>query len=107
MPRKSTRTTKPAKTARSAAPKKAFLFFNCDEEKSQTSMNVLYNQDVYKDTIASRKALWKKVEEELEAGRVHIADENVEAAKQAVLKGDPVEAGQFLQFGTILAFDCH
>lgn len=104
MPRKTTRSTK---TTRPVAPKKAFLFFNCDEEKSQTSMNVLYNQDVYKDTIASRKALWKKVEDELASGRVHIADENLEAAKQAVLKGDPVEAGQFLKFGTILAFDCH
>ncbi|MCI6158068.1 MAG: hypothetical protein SOV43_02570 [Selenomonadaceae bacterium] len=104
MPRKSTKTTK---TVRHTAPKKAFLFFNCDAEKSQNSMNVLYNQDVYKDTIASRKALWSKVEDEIAAGRVNVAEENLAAAKEAVLKGDPVEAGQFLEYGTILAFACH
>ena len=72
MPTK-TSAAKSAKTTRSAAAKKAYIFFNCDEEKSEKSMNVFYNHAVYKDTVASRKALWKKVESEIEAGKVSLA----------------------------------
>ena len=37
--------------------KKAFVFFNCDEEKSQTSMNVFYNSTFYSETKKARKEL--------------------------------------------------
>ena len=32
--------------------KRAFIFFNCDENKSEQSMNIFYNHIVYKDTQA-------------------------------------------------------
>ena len=37
--------------------KRAFIFFNCDANKSEQSMNIFYNNIVYKDTQASRKLL--------------------------------------------------
>ena len=37
--------------------KNAFIFFNCDEEKSQKSMNVFYNKEIFRDLKVSRKAL--------------------------------------------------
>lgn len=79
---------------------KAFMFFNCDEDKSTESMNATYNNEVFKDTKASRKALWAKVAEEAAEGRVQLEDEK--AAKEAVTAGDPTEAGKFLRYGTVV-----
>ena len=36
-----------------AKPGKAFIFFNCDADKSEASMNIFYNHAVYKDTKSS------------------------------------------------------
>jgi len=105
MPTK-TSAAKSAKTTRSAAAKKAYIFFNCDEEKSEKSMNVFYNHAVYKDTVASRKALWKKVESEIEAGKVSLAADQADAAKECVLKGDPTNAAQYLTYASIVEVDC-
>ena len=76
-------------------PAKAYLFFNCDEEKSEESMNVFYNKEAFRDTKTARKALWTKIQTE------------VEAAKEAVMTGDPCEASQYLHFGNIVAIDLH
>ena len=86
---------------------KAFVFFNCDAEKSEASMNIFYNRAVYKDTKTSRKNLWKKIREEYGAERIQIASENLPVVEKAILEGDPVEAGNFIQFGAIRAFDCY
>ncbi len=86
---------------------KAFIFFNCDADKSEASMNVFYNRVVYKDTKTSRKNLWKKVKEEYGAERIQIAAENLQAVELAIIEGDPVEASNFIQFGAIRAFECY
>ena len=104
MPRKAASTTKrtAAKTTAKTTVKKdakVYVFFNCDEEKSETSMNIFYNNEVFKDTVASRKALWAKVESEVAAGKVQIDDEA--ATKEAVLKGDPCNATQHLRYGAV------
>ncbi|WP_294156677.1 hypothetical protein [uncultured Selenomonas sp.] len=108
MPRKAATTTKKtttkttAKTAAKTTVKKeakAYVFFNCDEEKSDKSMNIDYNNEVFKDTVASRKALWAKIASEVEAGKVQVADEA--AAKDAVLKGNPCDATQQLHYGAV------
>ena len=93
MPRKAATTTKKtttkttAKTAAKTTVKKeakAYVFFNCDEEKSDKSMNIDYNNEVFKDTVASRKALWAKI-----------------ASEVAVLKGNPCDATQQLHYGAV------
>lgn len=86
-------------------PAKAYLFFNCDEEKSEESMNVFYNKEAFRDTKTARKALWTKIQTEVEADRVDVAD--TKAAKEAVMTGDPCEASQYLHFGNIVAIDLH
>ena len=85
---------------------KVFIFFNCDGDKSEASMNIFYNRAVYKDTKTSRKNLWKKVKEEYGAERIQIATENLKAVELAITEGDPVSASDFIQFGAIRDFDC-
>ncbi len=89
------------------ATKKVYVFFNCDEEKSRASMNIFYNNEVFKDTKVSRKSLWEKVLAEMEAGRLQIEQANVQKAQEAVLNGDPCEASQYLRYGKIDALICH
>ena len=90
-----------------AKPGKVFIFFNCDADKSEASMNIFYNRTVYKDTKTSRKNLWKKVKEEYGAERIQIAAENLPNVEVAITEGDPVEASNFIQFGAIRAFECY
>lgn len=90
-----------------ASAKKVYVFFNCDEEKSETSMNIFYNKEVFKDTKTSKKLLWNKVLEEVKEGRVQIADENLKAAQEAVTNGDPCDASQYLHYGEIVELLCH
>ena len=90
-----------------AKPGKAFIFFNCDADKSEASMNIFYNHAVYKDTKSSRKNLWKRVKEEYGAERIQIATDDLPVVEQTIIEGDPVEAGNFIQFGAIRAFDCY
>ena len=90
-----------------AKSSKVFVFFNCDADKSEASMNIFYNRTVYKDTKTSRKNLWKKIREEYGAERIQISAENLPGVEKTILEGDPVEAGNFMQFGAICAFDCY
>ena len=84
--------------------KKAFVFFNCDEEKSQTSMNVFYNSTFYSETKKARKELLAKVEEELKEGRIQIAEENKAKVDAAIMEGEPENASQYITYGAITAF---
>ena len=90
-----------------AKPGKVFIFFNCDADKSEASMNLFYNRLVYKDTKTSRKNLWKKIREEYDADRIQIATDDLQDVERAITEGDPVEAGNFIRFGAIRAFDCY
>ena len=99
--KKATATTaKVAKKATVAETQKyVYAFFNCNENKDATSMNVRYNNEVFMDTEDGRKSLWKKVESEAKAGRVNIADSK--AVKNDILKGEPTDASTKLQYGDI------
>ncbi len=88
-------------------PGKAFIFFNCDADKSQASMNIFYNREVFKDTKTSRKNLWKRVKEEYGAERVQIATDDLNTVEMEITEGDPVAASKYIQFGAIRAFDCY
>lgn len=90
-----------------AKPGKVFVFFNCDADKSEASMNIFYNSAVYKDTKTSRKNLWKKVQEEHGAERIQIAADKLADVELAITEGDPVSAGDFIQFGAIRVLDCY
>mgnify|MGYP000888206911 CR=1 FL=1 len=60
----------PSRTRR--ASNVAYIFFNCDAEKSRESMNIFYNHEIYRDTQASRKALWQKIKAEQDGKDVTI-----------------------------------
>ena len=85
----------------------AYVFFNCDAEKSHGSMNIFYNHEIYRDTQASRKALWQKVKEEQAASRIEIAEDDLTSVRTAILESDPAEASRYIRFGSIETFVCH
>ena len=89
------------KTTAKAPAKKtyAYVFFNCDDGKNQTSMNIRYNNEIFADKATSRKALLEKVLSEVKAGRVNLADKDL--VSEAILKGEPQEASKYMQYGTI------
>ena len=85
--------------------KKAYIFFNCDEQKDPKTMNVMYNNTIFGDTKKARKELLAKVEEEIAADRVHADEAALETARKEILEGDPAKASECLQFAAIVAFD--
>ena len=88
-------------TTKNEPPKKAYVFFNCDAEKSQASKNIFYNNEIFRDVNGARKALWDKVKEEMEQGRVVLLDEQFSKVRHEILNGSPVEAAKYLQFASI------
>ena len=95
-----TAVTKAKITTKKATSKKyVYIFFNCNDNKDAHSMNARYNNEVFADTTSGRKALLAKVEAEVVAGRVNIADKD--AVKHDILKGDPTEASSKIQYGDI------
>ncbi len=87
--------------------KRAFIFFNCDENKSEQSMNIFYNRVVYKDTQASRKLLWSKVQKERKDNRINISPEDLAEVKRLITEDDdPTKASNFMQFGSIKEIEC-
>ncbi len=62
-------------------------------------MNARYNNEVFADTTSGRKALLAKVEAEVVASCVNIADKD--AVEHDILKGDPTEASSKIQYGDI------
>ena len=85
---------------------KVFVFFNCDENKNESSMNIFYNKVTYKDTKISRKRLFNKIKSESLEGRVEIAEENLPKVEDTIINGNPEDAGQFIKFGAVKSFDC-
>lgn len=85
---------------------KVFVFFNCDAEKTESTMNIFYNNVTYKDTLISRRRLFQKILAEKAAERVQIAEENLAKVEEMITKGNPVDASNFITFGAIKEFKC-
>ena len=83
-----------------------FVFFNCDENKTESSMNIFYNDITFKDTKISRKRLLNKIKSEVQAARIEIAEENFPKIEEAIMTGNPEDAGQFIKFGAVKSFKC-
>lgn len=98
---------KPASPRTRQASNVAYIFFNCDAEKSHSSMNIFYNHEIYRDTQASRKALWQKIQAEQDAERIQIAEDDLRNVRAAILESDPAEASQYLRFGAIETVAIH
>lgn len=105
--RKSSTAEKPLAPRARRSSKVAYIFFNCDAEKSQRSMNIFYNHEIYRDTQASRKALWQKIQAEQDAERIQIADADLTSVRTAILESNPAEASRYMRFGAIETVACH
>ena len=86
---------------------KTYVFFNCDEHGSSESMNPLYNSCAYRRR-AGRRALWRKIKEQIESKTIKVARESIPAVRNAVLEGDPVDANSFMTYGKVVSFqECY
>lgn len=83
---------------------RVFVFFNCDADKNESSMNIFYNDTTFKDTIISRKRLLQKIKTENAEGRIKIEGDNLAKIEEIIMSGDPVEASDLITYGAIKAF---
>lgn len=85
------------------AKKKAYMFYNCDLEKTTASMNPLYNTEVFSSTKAGRKALVKKLQSEIKKGSVKLIDGiSMDTVERIILEDNPKEVTASLVFGAVL-----
>lgn len=84
--------------------KSCYMFFNCDEYKSDASMNVRYNNVVYR-CRDGRRALWKKIKEELAAGHIFIDERLLSTVRVHVLEGNPENINDFILYGNIVKLE--
>ena len=87
--------------------RKAYQFFNCDEWKSSNSTNPFHNNVIYRDLVKPRKALWRKVREELAAGNIEINKNCYDYVRKLILYGDPAKASEYITYGTILELEIY
>lgn len=84
--------------------KSCYMFFNCDEQKSAASMNVKYNNVVYR-CRDGRRALWKKIKEEVAAGRIFIDEQLLSIVRIHILEGNPEDINDLILYGNIVKLD--
>lgn len=75
-----------------------YMFFNCDAEKSSTSMNPRYNAVVYED----RDVLWNVIITNLMVDQIKIDEENLDTVKDIILNGNPTQANDYIRYGCII-----
>lgn len=85
---------------------KIFVFFNCNAEKNESTMNIFYNNVTFKDTMISRRRLFNKIKSEYKAGRIQVAEENFQKIEDAIMKGNPDDASKFITYGAVKTFKC-
>lgn len=86
---------------------KTYVFFNCDEHGGSESMNPYYNSCAYRRR-AGRRALWRKIKEQMESDTIKVTENNISAIRNAVLEGDPLDANSFMTYGKIVSFqECY
>ncbi len=78
------------------------IFFNCDGEKTTQSMNILHNNIAYDDTLSGRKQLYERIVHEVKSEKIFVAPEQFQFVKQAIFKGKPSDASQFLKYGRVV-----
>lgn len=86
---------------------RAFMFFNCDENRSDASMNVSYNNAVYRDTRDSRRDLWYKVRDEIDNGNVVIDEFDRTYIRDVILHTDPLYANDKIKYGNIVCLEIY
>lgn len=83
--------------------KKAYIFYNCDWEKTTASMNPLYNTEVFSSTKAGRKALVRKLQGEVKKGSVKLIDGiSMDTVERIILDDNPEKVTASLVFGAVI-----
>lgn len=80
----------------------AFEFYNCDADRTHSSMNPIYEKNVYRDTRDSRRKLWKRIKTECEMKNIAIKDSDMSQVRFNIMNGSPVDANKYMTYGVIL-----
>lgn len=81
------------------------IFFNCDEDKSPYSMNILYNNLAYDDSIEGRELLMDRIIKENRSSKIQIEIKDIDKIKKIILTGKPAEASKYLKYGCIVSLN--
>ena len=79
------------------------LFFYCDENKSSYSMNILYNNIAYEDSVEGRELLLDRLIKENIACKIRIRKEDIMKVRSIILSGKPSDASQYIKYGSIVS----
>ena len=77
----------------------SYVFFNCDEYKSVTTMNPLYNAQVYRKR-SGRRALWRKIKDEVASGNIIV--DNMSQVRKLIMFEHPEDANDYITYGIIV-----
>lgn len=78
-----------------------WIFFNCDQYRSTTSMNPFYNRTVYRKRDG-RRLLWKKIKNECDKNRIIVPEDKMSDIRSMILEGNPEDANAYIQYGYIV-----
>lgn len=84
---------------------KAFIFFNCDENKSRESMNIFYNNKVYRNVRDSRNELWNDIKKQSDDGKIFIDPKDMFFVRKEILEGDPELVTAHIKYGAVMPLD--
>ena len=87
--------------------KTAYIFFNCDQDRSNNSMYIRHNTNVFRDVRDARRELWKEVKNQVQEGNVYVEENNVPVIREAILKGNPTLANSYMLYGYIQEVTCY
>lgn len=77
----------------------SYVFFNCDEFKSVTTMNPLYNAQVFRKR-SGRRALWRKIKDEVASGNIIV--DNMSQVRKLIMFEHPEDANDYITYGIIV-----
>jgi len=80
----------------------SYAFFNCDEFKSVTTMNPLYNAQVYRKR-SGRRALWRKIKDEVASGNIVVDD--MHKVRRLIMFERPEDANDHITYGIIVPME--
>lgn len=93
-------TKKASKKEKPLRTKAKYVFYNCDENKSEES-KFNSGDETFSDTMLGRRNLWKKIKGEIDAGKVIIEGLSERNVHNIVLHAKPESVNPNLKYGLI------
>lgn len=81
-----------------------YMYLHCDTWESYASMNPCYDNYIYRKR-AGRRAMWKALKNDIENDVVKVDRERLPKIREAILKGNPEDANNYILYAHILRLE--